>query len=139
MAPALCGCHCTTSRPVLSGNSRQRLARPAGLALRAPLAHQRQRLTGKGSGSITRCSSQVQTAGRGSQLRFIQHKEEAFVFYRFLSIVYDHIGEHAYNIIHPIALCTTVFAFFKAMMLMMHAPTVLVLCPILIVLLWRSL
>ena len=31
-------------------------------------------------------------ADRGSQLRFIQHKEEAFWFYRFLSIVYDHIG-----------------------------------------------
>ena len=131
MAPALCGCHCTNSRQVLSGNSRQRLARPAGLALRAPLAHQRQRLTGKGSGSITRCSSQVQTAGRGSQLRFIQHKEEAFVFYRFLSIVYDHIGEHSYNINHLIALCTTVFAFCKTLMLMMHARTVLGLCPIL--------
>ena len=26
-----------------------------------------------------------------SQLRFIQHKKEAFWFYRFLSIVYDHI------------------------------------------------
>ena len=26
-------------------------------------------------------------------LRFIQHKQEAFWFYRFLSIVYDHIGK----------------------------------------------
>lgn len=26
-----------------------------------------------------------------SQLRFIQHKQEAFWFYRFLSIVYDHV------------------------------------------------
>lgn len=37
-----------------------------------------------------RCSS-VSSARPSSQPRFIQHKKEAFWFYRFLSIVYDHI------------------------------------------------
>ncbi len=37
-------------------------------------------------------SSQTMSAGSAKPLRFIQHKEEAFWFYRFLSIVYDHIG-----------------------------------------------
>lgn len=45
---------------------------------------------------------------------------------------------HWCNIIHPFALCTIVLAIFKAMMLMMHEPTVLVLCPLLDVLLWYS-
>ncbi|GKU85862.1 hypothetical protein SLEP1_g476 [Rubroshorea leprosula] len=35
-----------------------------------------------------RCSTSARPA---SQPRFIQHKQEAFWFYRFLSIVYDHI------------------------------------------------
>lgn len=34
------------------------------------------------------------TAQKGGGLRLIQHKEEAFWFYRFLSIVYDKIGKH---------------------------------------------
>lgn len=38
-------------------------------------------------------SSQTLSAGSAKPLRFIQHKEEAFWFYRFLSIVYDHIGD----------------------------------------------
>lgn len=37
-------------------------------------------------------SSQSISASSAKPLRFIQHKEEAFWFYRFLSIVYDHIG-----------------------------------------------
>jgi hypothetical protein len=37
-------------------------------------------------------SSEVSTYSRpASQLRLIQHKQEAYWFYRFLSIVYDHI------------------------------------------------
>jgi MPBQ/MSBQ methyltransferase len=36
-----------------------------------------------------RCS--ISSARPSSQPRFIQHKKEAFWFYRFLSIVYDHI------------------------------------------------
>uniref|UniRef100_A0A2P2KZ78 Chloroplast inner envelope protein n=1 Tax=Rhizophora mucronata TaxID=61149 RepID=A0A2P2KZ78_RHIMU len=36
-----------------------------------------------------RCA--VSSARPASQPRFIQHKQEAFWFYRFLSIVYDHI------------------------------------------------
>lgn len=36
-----------------------------------------------------RCNASVSRPA--SQLRFIQHKKEAFWFYRFLSIVYDHI------------------------------------------------
>ncbi|CAK0758388.1 hypothetical protein CVIRNUC_002616 [Coccomyxa viridis] len=36
-------------------------------------------------------SSQSISASSAKPLRFIQHKEEAFWFYRFLSIVYDHI------------------------------------------------
>lgn len=38
----------------------------------------------------TRCSAaSAQAESRGSKIRLIQHKEEAFWFYRFLSIVYD--------------------------------------------------
>ena len=46
------------------------------------------------SESIISCaaSSQSISASSAKPLRFIQHKEEAFWFYRFLSIVYDHIG-----------------------------------------------
>lgn len=46
--------------------------------------------------SMTVCSASSQTisAGSAKPLRFIQHKEEAFWFYRFLSIVYDHIGKY---------------------------------------------
>lgn len=36
------------------------------------------------------CSAaSAQADTRGSKIRLIQHKEEAFWFYRFLSIVYD--------------------------------------------------
>ena len=38
---------------------------------------------------ITKCS--VSASRPASQPRFIQHKKEAFWFYRFLSIIYDHI------------------------------------------------
>lgn len=38
---------------------------------------------------VARCS--VSASGPASPPRFIQHKKEAFWFYRFLSIVYDHI------------------------------------------------
>lgn len=37
----------------------------------------------------TKCS--VSSSRPASQPRFIQHKKEAFWFYRFLSIVYDHV------------------------------------------------
>lgn len=50
------------------------------------------------SGSISRSGARtimpkcsVSASRPGSQPRFIQHKKEAFWFYRFLSIVYDHI------------------------------------------------
>ncbi|CAN1766264.1 2-methyl-6-phytyl-1,4-hydroquinone methyltransferase, chloroplastic [Linum perenne] len=36
-------------------------------------------------------SSSASSSRPASQLRFIQHKQEAFWFYRFLSIVYDHV------------------------------------------------
>lgn len=41
----------------------------------------------------TRCSSSssVSASRPSAQPRFIQHKKEAYWFYRFLSIVYDHI------------------------------------------------
>ncbi len=67
---------------------------PAGLVARLPLAHQRTRgrLAAGRKSRVAVCKAQTQTASRGPQLRFIQHKEEARVFYRFLSIVYDHIG-----------------------------------------------
>ncbi|RZC22734.1 2-methyl-6-phytyl-1,4-hydroquinone methyltransferase, chloroplastic isoform C [Glycine soja] len=47
----------------------------------------RKNFTPKGSMSASSSSS----SRPGSQPRFIQHKKEAFWFYRFLSIVYDHI------------------------------------------------
>ncbi|MCI19638.1 2-methyl-6-phytylbenzoquinone methyltransferase, partial [Trifolium medium] len=36
-------------------------------------------------------SSSISSSRPSSQPRFIQHKKEAFWFYRFLSIVYDHV------------------------------------------------
>lgn len=39
---------------------------------------------------VPKCSS-ISASRPTSQPRFIQHKKEAFWFYRFLSIVYDHI------------------------------------------------
>ena len=39
------------------------------------------------------CRASTQSVQKGGGLRLIQHKEEAFWFYRFLSIVYDKIGE----------------------------------------------
>lgn len=39
----------------------------------------------------TRCSSVSSSSRPSAQPRFIQHKKEAYWFYRFLSIVYDHI------------------------------------------------
>lgn len=89
-----CSCSMAAGRPYLTGSGTQRPVAHAGLAMRMPLAHQRRRglRAADRKCRITKCSAQAQTASRGSQLRFIQHKEEAFVFYRFLSIVYDHIG-----------------------------------------------
>ncbi len=88
-----CSCHMAAGRPHLAGSGMQRPAH-AGLVARLPLAHQRTR--GRPAADrqfrVTVCKTQTQTASRGPQLRFIQHKEEARVFYRFLSIVYDHIG-----------------------------------------------
>ncbi|KAL7151469.1 hypothetical protein ABFS83_04G033500 [Erythranthe nasuta] len=43
----------------------------------------------KNRSPITKCS--VSAPRPASQPRFIQHKKEAFWFYRFLSIVYDHV------------------------------------------------
>ena len=44
---------------------------------------------------MSNMAASVDTAqASGRPLRFIQHKQEAFWFYRFLSIVYDHIGEY---------------------------------------------
>ncbi|CAL9245275.1 unnamed protein product [Arabidopsis halleri] len=39
----------------------------------------------------TRCSSVSSSSRPSAQPRFIQHKKEAYWFYRFLSIVYDHV------------------------------------------------
>ncbi|KAL3679652.1 hypothetical protein R1sor_022608 [Riccia sorocarpa] len=51
-----------------------------------------QRKSDSGSRPGVRCSaSGPSTARPASQPRFIQHKQEAFWFYRFLSIVYDHV------------------------------------------------
>lgn len=41
--------------------------------------------------SSSSSSSSVSSSRPSSQPRFIQHKKEAFWFYRFLSIVYDHV------------------------------------------------
>ena len=52
---------------------------------------------GGGGGNISvarlRCAASSSSAAARpmSQPRFIQHKKEAFWFYRFLSIVYDHV------------------------------------------------
>lgn len=45
--------------------------------------------TSKGRTVLPKCSASASRPA--SQPRFIQHKKEAFWFYRFLSIVYDHI------------------------------------------------
>ena len=89
MAPA-CSCKAPLHRPLPTIS--RRLPRHAGLAACLPRPHHRLHQTRRHIGCLTRCSAQTQTSSRGGQLRFIQHKEEAFVFYRFLSIVYDHIG-----------------------------------------------
>lgn len=48
------------------------------------------RISRSGNGNtMPKCS--VSSSRPASQPRFIQHKKEAFWFYRFLSIVYDHI------------------------------------------------
>lgn len=47
------------------------------------------RRRGRGNISPPRCS--MSSSRPAFQPRFIQHKKEAFWFYRFLSIVYDHI------------------------------------------------
>lgn len=44
---------------------------------------------GKKTALVLRCS--LSASRPASQPRFIQHKKEAFWFYRFLSIVYDHV------------------------------------------------
>ncbi|KAL0459474.1 UNVERIFIED_CONTAM: 2-methyl-6-phytyl-1,4-hydroquinone methyltransferase, chloroplastic [Sesamum latifolium] len=44
---------------------------------------------GKNKTLIANCS--LSASRPASQPRFIQHKKEAFWFYRFLSIVYDHV------------------------------------------------
>lgn len=46
-------------------------------------------LSVRARGLTTKCS--LSASRPASQPRFIQHKKEAFWFYRFLSIVYDHI------------------------------------------------
>lgn len=91
MAPA-CICKASLHRPLPLPSINRRLRGHAGLAARLPTPHHRLHQTRRHSGCLTRCSAQTQTSSRGGQLRFIQHKEEAFVFYRFLSIFYDHIG-----------------------------------------------
>jgi MPBQ/MSBQ methyltransferase len=67
-------------------------ARPLSLARRSPAA------AAAGPRQLLRCaassssSSSAAAAARPvSAPRFIQHKKEAFWFYRFLSIVYDHV------------------------------------------------
>lgn len=45
--------------------------------------------TGKSRALVPKCS--ISAPRPASQPRFIQHKKEAFWFYRFLSIVYDHV------------------------------------------------
>ncbi|BBN16915.1 MPBQ/MSBQ methyltransferase [Marchantia polymorpha subsp. ruderalis] len=63
------------------------LSTSRGAALRMS---DKRRVGGKTLG--VRCSaSGSSTARPASQPRFIQHKQEAFWFYRFLSIVYDHV------------------------------------------------
>jgi hypothetical protein len=44
------------------------------------------------SRTAVRCSSGTAEVSASRPLRLIQHKDEAFWFYRFLSIVYDHVG-----------------------------------------------
>lgn len=55
-------------------------------------------VSGAGNGIITKARSKIPVlrcslaeSRPASQPRFIQHKKEAFWFYRFLSIVYDHV------------------------------------------------
>lgn len=58
------------------------LPRPLALARRSPVA----------AGARLRCAASSSSAARPvTAPRFIQHKKEAFWFYRFLSIVYDHV------------------------------------------------
>lgn len=60
------------------------------------------------------CAASVSAAQPSSKpLRFIQHKEEAFWFYRFLSIVYDHIGESIFHRLKVHGSCKDIYAFIR--------------------------
>lgn len=72
-------CGLNFSNAAISGSLSPRLYLPM------PILKSR-RKTGPG---VCRCS--VSSSRPASQPRFIQHKQEAFWFYRFLSIIYDHV------------------------------------------------
>lgn len=60
----------------------------AALVQRRPLAVAR-----RSQSALTICAASTSAADRApNRMRLIQHKQEAFWFYRFLSIVYDHVG-----------------------------------------------
>lgn len=68
------------------GPSKAGLPRPLAVAKRAALPAASPRLRCAASSSSSAAAARPVTAPR-----FIQHKKEAFWFYRFLSIVYDHV------------------------------------------------
>jgi MPBQ/MSBQ methyltransferase len=69
------------------GPSKAGLRRPLSLAKRTALPA----ASPSSSWPRLRCAATSSTVRPASAPRFIQHKTEAFWFYRFLSIVYDHV------------------------------------------------
>lgn len=70
----------------------QNLALPQkGLTFNKSCLHGRNKIHNLGSKTLVMTKCSVSVPRSVSQPRFIQHKKEAFWFYRFLSIVYDHV------------------------------------------------
>ena len=87
----LCAAHCTrNSLPSRRPLHHRHVSVPRRNASQMP--DQRHRHGFHLRRNLTTCSAaSIQTEGRSNKIRLIQHKEEAFWFYRFLSIVYDTI------------------------------------------------
>jgi len=87
LAPGRARVRAPAGGPVLGPSRAGGLPRPLALASRSPLA-------ARAGAARLRCaasSSPAAPARPATAPRFIQHKKEAFWFYRFLSIVYDHV------------------------------------------------
>lgn len=85
--PTQCSGNRTSVRvqhPRLQSHGRRRDAFTASRRCSARIASSRKL-------QIACCAASAQAESRSGKIRLIQHKEEAFWFYRFLSIVYDTI------------------------------------------------